>query len=169
MSVVSVKLSAPLQPKTRDEIRALEAVLYTASLFKPEVLEMLSRVEDKTALISELYSVAGVLSRYRANYSYGLISKELDIPLAIVKKHTRGESDTSRILLGVLSELESRGGSIEVSIADIKALIDKLDKLEKENEELKRKTAELEAEVQRLSSTLSMVRERISEVLKALQ
>jgi len=169
MSIVRVRLSAPLQPRSRDEVRALEAVLYTASILKPEAIELISRAEDKTSVISELHSIASILSRFKANYSYGLISEELGIPDKTVRRILKGESEASRIVLGVLSELEAKGGAIDVSLASIDILEKKLGELEAENKELRGRVSELEAEVSRLNKLLDSVRERIKEISGILQ
>lgn len=163
-----IRLQAPVHPGSRGDARLLGIVLYTATLLRPETLQLLSSVEDKTGFIKELYAAASALSMFRANYSYGLISQELGIPEKTVRRYTRGGDTISKLVSSVLSELESRGGYIEIEIPSVESLKAKINGLEEENKELRKRIQELEAQVSQLRNTVELVKARLKELQETL-
>lgn len=163
-----VKLYAPLQPGSKEEIRLLEAVLYTATVFGPGFTTLLSSSEDKSSIIKELSTAAAVFARFKANYSYGLISEELGVPEKTIRKYLRIEDALSKAVSDVLKKLEAGNGFIEVDIPDVGSYAVKLSSLERENNELRQRNQELETQLAELRGKLELVKKRLDEVYRML-
>ncbi len=150
----------PLKPVTREDIRRLETALLVASLFTPEVMELLKSGERLT-WIDSLATAAGALAREKAGMSIKQIAEELGKTEATIRKHLKGETKAGQIILKTYERFLKEGVKIEIPFpGTIEA--PEVDKLRKEIEELKK-------QVEQCREELNKFKEKIENIKKIIE
>ncbi len=160
----------PFSPISREEIHKLESYLLFATLFRPEVLEMIRNSSERLTWVDSLAVAAGAIAREKARMSVSEIAEELGRTEQTVRKHLKGETKAGQIVRetyelmknGKLNEILSFG-----SLEEVKKLKDEIGSLRTENDVLKKKIEEVKKLVQEFEELKKRV-EGIKEVLERI-
>ncbi len=153
-------VEVPLRPVSREDIRRLETALLIASLFTPEVMELLKSGERLT-WIDSLATAAGALAREKAGMTIKEIAEELGKTEATIRKHLKGETKAGQIILKTYEKFLKEGVKIEIPFPGT-VESPEVEKLRKEIEELKKR-------IEECSSELSKCNEKIMSIKRILE
>jgi len=159
----------PLNPISKEEVHRLESLLLFATLFRPEVIEIIRNPAERLTWVDSLAVAAGAIAREKARMSLSEIANELGRTEQSLRKHLKGETKAGQLVRetyelikqGKLSEILSLLEKFEESTK----LKDEVEKLRAQREEFDRKIAELE----KLKSELEEVQRRIEGVKKEIE
>ncbi|ASJ05638.1 MULTISPECIES: hypothetical protein [Thermococcus] len=181
-------MEVPLNPLGREEIHRLESVLLFATLFRPEVIELIKDPAERLTWVDSLAVAAGAIAREKAGMTVSEIAEELGRTEATIRKHLKGETKAGQLVRetyelikqGKLDELVrnvevlTSGGQL-VAAEEYERLKREKEELEAKLKELEEKTSGLEEENRELRAKLENVRriladtmERIREIEKLL-
>jgi probable regulatory domain-containing protein len=157
-------MEVPLNPISKEEIHKLESILLFATLFRPEVIEIIKDPVERLTWVDSLAVAAGAIAREKARMNVSDIARELGRTEQTIRKHLKGETKAGEIVretyelikMGKLNELLTFA-----SVEDIK-------KLKAENEELKKRMEELKKlkqELDELKNKIEAVREAVEKAL----
>lgn len=157
-------MEIPLNPISREEIHRLESMLLFATLFRPEVIEMIRDPVERLTWVDSLAVAAGAIAREKARMSVSDIAKELGRTEQTIRKHLKGETKAGQIVRETY-ELIKKGEINELlnfeSFEEIK-------KLKAENEEMKKKIEEirkLKQELDEIKNRLEKMRDDLEKAL----
>uniref|UniRef100_A0A7J2TKG7 Uncharacterized protein n=1 Tax=Archaeoglobus fulgidus TaxID=2234 RepID=A0A7J2TKG7_ARCFL len=157
-------MEIPLNPISREEIHRLESMLLFATLFRPEVIEMIRDPVERLTWVDSLAVAAGAIAREKARMSVSEIAKELGRTEQTIRKHLKGETKAGQIVRETY-ELIKKGEINELlnfeSFEEIK-------KLKAENEEMKKKIEEirkLKQELDEIKNRLEKMRDDLEKAL----
>lgn len=146
----------PLKPIGREDIHRLESALMVATLFKPEVIEVLRDSSTRLTWVDSLAVAAGAIARSKAGLSVPKIAEELGRTEATVREHISGKTKAGQLILETYNWLVKSGGrfegipmiiegefkllkkeelnSIEKALKELKEVVENLSKLSKDLE-----------------------------------
>jgi len=88
----------PLNPVGRQDIHRLETILLTATLLRPEVLDMIKTSSERLTWVDSLAVAAGALAREKAGMTLSQIAEELGRTEQTIKKHLKEESKAGQLV-----------------------------------------------------------------------
>ncbi|MDK2796145.1 MAG: transcriptional regulator, partial [Archaeoglobaceae archaeon] len=88
----------PFSPISREEIHKLESILLFATLFRPEVMEMIRSSAERLTWVDSLAVAAGAIAREKARMSVSEIAKELGRTEQTIRKHLKGETKAGQVV-----------------------------------------------------------------------
>jgi len=88
----------PLNPVGRQDIHRLETILLTATLLRPEVLDMIRTSSERLTWVDSLAVAAGALAREKAGMTLSQIAEELGRTEQTIKKHLKEESKAGQLV-----------------------------------------------------------------------
>jgi probable regulatory domain-containing protein len=157
----------PFSPVSREEIHKLESYLLFATLFRPEVLEMIRNSSERLTWVDSLAVAAGAIAREKARMSVSEIAEELGRTEQTVRKHLKGETKAGQIVRETY-ELMKNGRLNEIlsfkDLEEVKKLKEEIGGLRAENDALKKKIEE----VKKLKQEFEELRNRIEGIREAL-
>ncbi len=172
-------LEIPVKPTSRDEVHRLEVALLLASLFRPEVMEMIRDPNERVTWIDSLAVAAAAKARAAAGMPISKIAEELGRSEATIRNHLAGKTKAGKIVnetyemfvregvkIPLPSELEKLGAA--VSAEKFEEVKKQLEAVKKERDELKGKVAELEKRVKELENKIATVKNVLSDLLSKL-
>jgi Predicted transcriptional regulators len=125
----------PLKPIGKEDIRKLESALITMALFSPETLQIIKDPHERLTWVDSLYIAAASFARSKAGVSISKIAEELGVTEATVRRHVKGDSKAGEIIIKTYETISKEGFKIEIP----EPISEELNKVKKENEELKGK------------------------------
>jgi len=155
-----MKMEIPFNPMGRQEIHQLESILLFATLFRPEVIELIKDPSERLTWVDSLAVAAGAIAREKANMSVTEIANELGRTEQTVRKHLKGETKAGQLVRETY-EL-SKGGKLEELIKTVEVIEkgaqgefvakEEYEKLKKEKEELETKLNSLRSGLERIKA-----------------
>lgn len=144
------KMEVPLKPLGKEDTRKLELALIFGTLMRQDVLEKIRNAEDKITWLDSLIIASGALARERAGMPAPKIAEELGRTEATIRNHLTGKTEAGKIVKETYELLVKNGGKLEFLISGG----EEIEKLRRENEELKKKIENVKQALQSLLSTL---------------
>jgi len=152
----------PLNPIGRQDIHKLETILLTATLLRPEVLDIIRSSAERLTWVDSLAVAAGALAREKAGMTLSQIAEELGRTEQTVKKHLKEESKAGQLVketYEIIKNLAKEGKVNDVFpmivINNTENLINKIEKLKAEKEEIVRTLMRMREELETLLSKFS--------------
>ncbi len=148
---ITIDLShIPLRPTSKKEIQQLEMALIIATLYSPEVIELIKDPIERATWVDSLAVAAAALARYKAGYSIRQIADEVGRSETMIRAHLNGKTKAGKLVLQTYEKLKR--GELKIVVpflrvpktmveADLQAIREEKKKIE---EELKRTKEELE-------------------------
>ncbi|MDV3104194.1 hypothetical protein [Thermococcus waiotapuensis] len=167
-------MEIPLNPVGREEIHRLESILLFATLFRPEVIELIKDPAERLTWVDSLAVAAGAIAREKAGMTKGEIAEELGRTEATIRKHLKGETKAGQLVretyeLIKQGRLDELVRSIEVLAGGGKLVPEEeYRKLEERVRELEEENRELRVKVENVRKILSDTLERVKEIEKLL-
>jgi probable regulatory domain-containing protein len=153
----------PLNPVGRQDIHKLETILLTATLLRPEVLDMIRTSSERLTWVDSLAVAAGALAREKAGMTLSEIAEELGRTEQTVKKHLKEESKAGQLVketYEMIKTLVKEGKNVNdvfpiIALGDAKGLKEEVEKLKKEKEEIRQALTKIKEEIETLVAKLS--------------
>jgi probable regulatory domain-containing protein len=153
----------PLNPVGRQDIHKLETILLTATLFRPEVLDMIRTSAERLTWVDSLAVAAGALAREKAGMTLSQIADELGRTEQTIKKHLKEETKAGQLIresYEIIKNLVKEGKNINevfpiITLGNAKELKEEVEKLKKEKEEIKQVLTKIKEEIETLMTKLS--------------
>ncbi|AEH51551.1 hypothetical protein [Pseudothermotoga thermarum] len=155
-------MQIPINPTGRQEIHQLESILLFATLFRPEVLEIIRDPAERLTWVDSLAVAAGAIAREKAGMTASEIARELGRTDQTIRKHLKGESKAGELVRETYELIKS--GKLDdllktIETADKSGLAEavskeEFEKLRSQNEELTKKVKELENKYETLKGKI---------------
>ncbi|NPA47156.1 MAG: hypothetical protein GXO14_00755 [Thermococci archaeon] len=141
-------MEVPLNPLGREEIHRLEGVLLFATLFRPEVIELIKNPEERLTWVDSLAVAAGAIAREKAGMTVREIAEELGRTEQTIRKHLKGETKAGQLVRETY-ELIKQG-----KLDDLVRWIERSSEALEECQKLKKDKEELEEKLNRVRELL---------------
>jgi len=141
-------VEVPLNPLGREEIHRLEGVLLFATLFRPEVIELIKNPEERLTWVDSLAVAAGAIAREKAGMTVREIAEELGRTEQTIRKHLKGETKAGQLVRETY-ELIKQG-----KLDDLVRWIERSSEALEECQKLKKDKEELEEKLNRVRELL---------------
>ncbi len=159
----------PLKPVTRQDIHKLEVALLIATLFRPEVLDLIRDPSERVTWLDSLAVAAAALARHKAGMSTSEIADELGRSEGTIRNHLAGKTKAGKLVLETYEKFVREGVKIPLpeeivgaaAPGEVTRLKEENERLRKENEELKRKLEELTKENEELKKVIEQIKSLI--------
>jgi len=153
----------PLNPVGKQDIHKLESILLTATLLRPEVLDMIRTSSERLTWVDSLAVAAGALAREKAGMTLSQIAEELGRTEQTIKKHLKEESKAGQLVketYEMIKTLVKEGKNVNdvfplIALGDAKGLKEEVEKLKKEKEEIKQSLTKIKEELEALVKKIS--------------
>jgi probable regulatory domain-containing protein len=167
-------MEIPLNPVGREEIHRLESILLFATLFRPEVIELIKDPAERLTWVDSLAVAAGALAREKAGMSIREIAEELGRTEATIRRHLKGETKAGQLVRETYELIKQ--GKLDELVKNVELLakggqlvaMEEYEKLKKEKEELEAKVKELEEKVKALEEENRELKAKLENVRKIL-
>ncbi len=167
-------MEVPLNPMGREEIHRLESILLFATLFRPEVIELIKDPAERLTWVDSLAVAAGALAREKAGMTVPEIAEELGRTEATIRKHLKGETKAGQLVRETYEQIKQ--GKLDELVRNIEILAgggklvpeEECRKLEEKVKELESENRELKAKIENIRAILSDTLERVREIEKLL-
>ncbi|ASJ06287.1 hypothetical protein [Thermococcus pacificus] len=167
-------MEIPLNPIGREEIHRLESILLFATLFRPEVIELIKDPAERLTWVDSLAVAAGAIAREKAGMTTGEIAEELGRTEQTIRKHLKGETKAGQLVRETYELIKQ--GKLDELVRNIEILAgggklvpeEECRKLEERVRELEEENRELKAKVENVRKILSDTLERVKEIEKLL-
>ncbi|ASJ01740.1 HTH domain-containing protein [Thermococcus gorgonarius] len=167
-------MEVPLNPIGREEIHRLESILLFATLFRPEVIELIKDPAERLTWVDSLAVAAGAIAREKAGMTISEIAEELGRTEQTIRKHLKGETKAGQLVRETYELIKQ--GKLDELVKNVEILakggqlvaMEEYEKLKKEKEELEAKVRELEEKVKALEEENRTLKVKIDNVRKIL-
>ena len=140
----------PLNPIGKKDIHKLETILLTATLLRPEVLDMIRSSSERITWVDSLAVAAAALAREKAGMTIPQIAEELGRTEQTIRKHLKEESKAGQLVketYEMIKYLVKEGRTNDIfSILPF----EKKDENEKIKEELKETLRKIKEEIDKI-------------------
>ncbi len=168
-------MEVPLNPIGREEIHRLESILLFATLFRPEVIDLIKDPAERLTWVDSLAVAAGAIAREKAGMIPSEIAEELGRTEATIRKHLKGETKAGQLVRETYDLIKQ--GKLDDLVRNVEVLsrggqlvtMEEYEKLKKEKEELEEKVRALEEENHELKAKLENVKEILSDTLEKVR
>ena len=159
--------NVPLVPTSKKEIQQLEMALIIATLYSPEVLELIRDPVERATWVDSLAVAAAALARQKAGYSIRQIADEVGRSETMIRAHLSGKTKAGKLVLQTYNKLKSGELKIVVPFIKIpKEMAAKIESLEKELENVRK---EYEEKVRKLEEEIKKLKEENENLKKLLE
>ena len=167
-------MEVPLNPIGREEIHRLESILLFATLFRPEVIELIKDPAERLTWVDSLAVAAGAIAREKAGMTVREIAEELGRTEQTIRKHLKGETKAGQLVRETYELIKQ--GKLDELVRNVEVLakggqlvaLEEYEKLKKEKEELEAKVKELEERVRALEEENRELKTKLENVRKIL-
>jgi probable regulatory domain-containing protein len=168
-------VEVPLNPVGREEIHRLESVLLFATLFRPEVIELIKDPAERLTWVDSLAVAAGAIAREKAGMTVSEMAEELGRTEATIRKHLKGETKAGQLVRETYELIKQ--GKLDELVRNIEVLaeggqvvtIEEYEKLKREKEELEEKARTLEEENHQLKAKIENIRKVLNDALERVK
>ena len=138
-----MSVEVPLNPIGREEVHRLEGVLLFATLFRPEVIELIKNPEERLTWVDSLAVAAGAIAREKAGMTVREIAEELGRTEQTIRKHLKGETKAGQLVRETYDLIKQ--GKLDDLVRWIEKgqISEDCEEIKKEKEELERKLKEV--------------------------
>ncbi len=158
----------------REEIHRLESILLFATLFRPEVIELIKDPAERLTWVDSLAVAAGAIAREKAGMTVSEIAEELGRTEQTIRKHLKGETKAGQLVRETYELIKQ--GKLDELVKNVEVLakggqivaVEEYEKLKKEKEELEAKVRELEEKVKALEEENHQLKAKLENVRKVL-
>ncbi len=162
-------MEVPLNPIGREEIHRLESVLLFATLFRPEVIELIKDPAERLTWVDSLAVAAGAIAREKAGMTTGEIAEELGRTEQTIRKHLKGETKAGQLVRETYELIKQ--GKLDELVRNVEVLakggqlvaMEEYERLKKEKEELEAKLKELERALKDALDEKAELEEKVQE------
>ncbi|NJF25732.1 hypothetical protein [Thermococcus sp. Bubb.Bath] len=167
-------MEVPLNPIGREEIHRLESILLFATLFRPEVIELIKDPAERLTWVDSLAVAAGAIAREKAGMTVGEMAEELGRTEGTIRKHLKGETKAGQLVRETYELI--KGGKLDELVRNIEVLarggqvvaLGEYEKLKREKEELESNVREMEEKVRTLEEENHQLKAKMENIRKAL-
>ncbi len=170
---ITIDLSRiPLRPTGKREIQQLEMALIIATLYSPEVLELIRDPVERATWVDSLAVAAAALARQKAGYTISQIAEEVGRSETMIRAHLNGKTKAGKLVIQTYEKLKK--GELKIVVPFIKVpkemamKIQDLEKIRKDLEEKLRqyeeKARELEKQLKQYQEENNMLKQKITEL-----
>jgi len=167
-------VEVPLNPVGREEIHRLESILLFATLFRPEVIELIKDPAERLTWVDSLAVAAGALAREKAGMTIREIAEELGRTEATIRKHLKGETKAGQLVRETYELIKQ--GKLDELVKNVEVLakggqlvaLEEYEKLKKEKEELEAKVKELKEQLEKLEEQNRELQAKLENVRRIL-
>ena len=153
----------PLNPIGRQDIHKLETILLTATLLRPEVLDMIRTSSERLTWVDSLAVAAGALAREKAGMTLPRIADELGRTEQTIRKHLKEESKAGQLVretYETIKYLVKEGKDLNeifhfIGIGDVRSLKEEAERLKKEKEEIGQLLVRIKEEIEAILNRFS--------------
>ncbi len=174
----------PLTPISKKDIQRLEMALIIATLYSPEVLELIRDPIERATWVDSLAVAAAALARSKAGYPISKIAEEVGRSETMIRAHLGGKTKAGKLVLKTYEKLLK--GELKIVIPflaktaavpkeveeKIKEYENKIEQLEKQNSELLQQIDLLKKENEELKKQLETMKDEYNSLVnekKALE
>ncbi|MCC6004754.1 MAG: transcriptional regulator [Thermofilum sp.] len=143
-------MEVPLKPIGKEETRKLELALIFGTLMRQDVLEKIKNSEDKITWLDSLVIASGALARERAGIPVARIAEELGRTETTIRNHLTGRTEAGKIVRETYELLVRNSGRLEFLMPSG----EEIEKLRRENEELRKKIDNIKQALQSILYSL---------------
>ncbi|ADI31400.1 transcriptional regulator [Staphylothermus hellenicus] len=169
---ITIDLSkVPLVPQGKREIQQLEMALIIATLYSPEVLELIRDPIERATWVDSLAVAASALARQKAGYPISKIAEEVGRSETMIRAHLSGKTKAGRLVLQTYEKLKK--GQLKIVVPFIKVpkeMVERVQRLEEElkllsnvKKEYEEKLKKLQEEINKLKAENEKLRSEIDE------
>jgi len=184
--------NVPIKPMGKREIQQLEIALVIATLYSPEVLELIRDPIERATWVDSLAVAAAALAREKAGLTVSQIAEEIGRSETSIRAHLSGKTKAGKLIRDtyeklkegrlrvvvpfVKAEKEHVAGSItdykrieELKLKyenEIKSLRNRINKLEKEASELREKLRERDRVIALSKEIVSSMKDKLEELVE---
>lgn len=167
-------MEVPLNPVGREEIHRLESILLFATLFRPEVIELIKDPAERLTWVDSLAVAAGAIAREKAGMTTGEIAEELGRTEATIRKHLKGETKAGQLVRETYELIKQ--GKLDDLVRNIEVLaeggrsagLEECEKLRERVKALEAENRELKLKLENVKKVLDEALSRIKEIEKFL-
>ena len=167
-------MEVPLNPIGREEIHRLESILLFATLFRPEVIELIKDPAERLTWVDSLAVAAGAIAREKAGMTTGEIAEELGRTEATIRKHLKGETKAGQLVRETYELIKQ--GKLDDLVRNIEVLaeggrpagLEECEKLRERVKTLEAENRELKLKLENVKKVLDEALSRIKEIEKFL-
>ena len=159
--------NVPLVPTSKKEIQQLEMALIIATLYSPEVLELIRDPVERATWVDSLAVAAAALARQKAGYSIRQIADEVGRSETMIRAHLSGKTKAGKLVLQTYNKLKS--GELKVVVPFIKIPKEMAAKIESLEKELENVRKEYEEKVRKLEEEIKKLKEENENLKKLLE
>ncbi|WP_461863054.1 hypothetical protein [Thermococcus sp.] len=160
-------MEVPLNPIGREEIHRLESILLFATLFRPEVIELIKNPAERLTWVDSLAVAAGAIAREKAGMTVSEMAEELGRTEATIRKHLKGETKAGQLVRETYELIKA--GKLDELVRNIEILARGGVVPAEECERLRRKVEELESKNHELKTKLENVRKILDDMLERIR
>ncbi len=190
---ITIDLShIPLRPTSKKEIQQLEMALIIATLYSPEVIELIKDPIERATWVDSLAVAAAALARYKAGYSIRQIADEVGRSETMIRAHLNGKTKAGKLILQTYEKLKR--GELKIVVPflrvpktmveaglqamreekkkfeeELKRTKEELENLKKQYEDLKNKYDQLVREKQELEERLNTFTEALKKIKEIIE
>ncbi|RLG83488.1 MAG: transcriptional regulator [Thermoprotei archaeon] len=146
----------PLVPTSKKDIQKLETALIIATLYSPEVIELIRDPIERATWVDSLAVAAAALARQKAGYPISRIAEEVGRSETMIRAHLSGKTKAGKLVLQTYEKLLRGGLKIRLPFTGIGVPVsapefeEKIKKLEAEKKSLEERIKSLEEELRKL-------------------
>jgi len=167
---IEVDLShIPVRPASAKEVRELELALIIGTLFRPDVLKMITSSEEFTTWVDSLAVAAGALAREKAGYTISRIAEELGRTEATIRNHLQGRTKAGALVSDTYRMLARGKLKIAIPATTGLAMREEIDKLKKSLEEAESRVKSLEEKLTEISRLASEIGEKAGKIVELVK
>ena len=173
----------PLMPTSKKDIQRLETALIIATLYSPEVIELIRDPVERATWVDSLAVAAAALARQKAGYPISQIAEEVGRSETMIRAHLSGRTKAGKLILQTYEkmlrgELKIKLPFKEVGVPvtakpeleeKIKELEEAKKRLEEEKKELETKVKQLEERIRSLEEELTRTKEELENKNKVIE
>jgi len=163
----------PLTPIGKKDIQRLEMALVIATLYSPEVLELIKDPVERATWVDSLAVAAAALAREKAGYTIQAIAEEVGRSETSIRAHLSGKTKAGKLVRDVYDKLKR--GEYRIIVPFIKAGAEAVlskEEFEKELSSIKARyedrIRELEDRVRSLESEINVLRNKLDSASNVL-
>ncbi len=97
--------NVPVRPTSKREVKQLETALIIATIYRPEVLELIKDPLEKATWVDSLAVAAAALAREKAGYTIPQIAEELGRSETTIRAHLQGKTKAGKLVKDTYEQL----------------------------------------------------------------
>lgn len=165
---ITIDLSKiPLTPQGKRDIQQLEMALIIATLYSPEVLELIRDPIERATWVDSLAVAAAALARQKAGYPISRIAEEVGRSETMIRAHLTGKTKAGKLVLQTYEKLKK--GELKIVVPFIKVPKEMIEKVQELEKEIGKVRKEYEEKIKRLEEELNKLKEENEKLRSELE